>query len=489
MRQIFTILVILSLVFLSNCRKDDILTDSSVRLKFSTDTLTFDTVFTTIGSHTQKLMVYNPYGSIVKISSVSVAGGSTSVFTINVDGRVGPVVKDIEIGAKDSAYIWVQVLIDPNQNDAPIVVMDSIIFEVNGNVQNVQLEAWGQDVNLFQQTHLKTSAWSNNKPYLIRDTVFIDSSQTLTINEGVTLYFHRKGILVVDGTIIVKGTPDHHVVFRGDRLDYLNVSPPLPYDKVPGQWDGIWIRNASTGNVFQYADIRNAIIGLHVGTLGDEGTASVELANCKIENHSFAGVFGIDSKIKAYNCLIDNCGTFTFACVVGGEYEFYQCTLANYYSLADKASGYSLQLRNSLELILDNGKGSTDTFRFYDNLKKAFFGNCVITGSSEVEFIAVGDPDYQMNYFFDHCFIKGTKETIDISDPTKFQKTSVLNVFNPGFISVTEDNSNFELDSTSVYLRNKGSFTIADQYPLDYYQRSRISDDGPDLGLFEFIKK
>jgi hypothetical protein len=489
MRHSYFILVILCVAVFAGCRKDVILTDSSVRLKFSVDTLTFDTVFTTIGSRTEKLMVYNPYNSTVKITSVSIAGGSSSLFKINVDGQEGPVVKDIEIGAKDSAYIWVQVLIDPNKADAPMLIMDSIVFEVNGNIQSVKLEAWGQDVNLFQQVHLKTTTWSPGKPYLIKDTVYVDSAETLTIDAGVTLYFHRNGILVVDGTLLVNGTYDHHVIFRGDRLDKLDVSPPLSYDQVPGQWDGLWIRNGSSGNVFNYADIRNAIVGLHVGTLGEAGIASVELANCKIENHSYYGIFAIDAKIKAYNCLIDNCGVFTFACVVGGEYEFYHCTFANYYSLADKAAGYSVQLRNFVILTFPNDNGGTDTLKFFDVLRKAYFGNCIIAGSSEVEFGTLQYPGYQMDYVFDHCFIRGTKETIDISDPNKFQKTSVLNVFNPGFISVVEDKYNFQLDSINTYLRDKGSMDIANQYPLDYLQHSRISDDGPDLGLFERIQK
>jgi hypothetical protein len=483
------ILIILCITVFTSCRKDEILTDSSVRLKFSVDTLTFDTVFTTIGSRTEKLMVYNSYDSPVKITSVSIAGGSLSVFKINVDGQAGPVVKNIEIGAKDSAYIWVQVLIDPMKADAPMLVMDSIVFEINGNIQSVKLEAWGQDVNLLQQVHLKTTIWSVGKPYLIKDSVFVDSSETLTINEGVILYFHHNGVLVIDGTIKVLGTFDNHVVFRGDRLDKLDVSPPLSYDKIPGQWDGLWIRNGSSGNLFNYADIRNAVVGLHVGTLGDKGIASVELANCKIENHSYYGIFAIDAKIKAYNCLIDNCGYFTLAGVVGGEYEFYHCTFANYYSLADKAAGYSVQLRNFVILTFPNDNGGTDTLKFFDDLRKAYFGNCIIAGSSEVEFGALEYPGYLMNYQFDHCFIRGTKELIDISDPNKFQKTSVLDIFNPGFISVDEDKYNFQLDSINTYLRNKGSMDVANQFPLDYFQHSRISDDGPDLGLFERIQK
>ena len=50
--------IILS-ISLSSCKKDEVLTDSSVHLTFSEDTLMFDTVFVTAGSATQVFTVHN----------------------------------------------------------------------------------------------------------------------------------------------------------------------------------------------------------------------------------------------------------------------------------------------------------------------------------------------------------------------------------------------------------------------------------------------
>ena len=52
------IALIIGLV-ISSCRKDDYYTGSDVVLRFSVDTLTFDTVFTEVGSATRVLKVYN----------------------------------------------------------------------------------------------------------------------------------------------------------------------------------------------------------------------------------------------------------------------------------------------------------------------------------------------------------------------------------------------------------------------------------------------
>jgi hypothetical protein len=111
-KSLAILLLVTSIIFIC-CKKDQLLTDSSARLGFSVDTVLFDTVFTTFGSATKHFTVYNHNSGPVKISSVYVAGGSQSEFKVNIDGIKGPEAKDIEIQANDSAFVFVQVLIDP----------------------------------------------------------------------------------------------------------------------------------------------------------------------------------------------------------------------------------------------------------------------------------------------------------------------------------------------------------------------------------------
>ena len=47
-------------IIVQSCTNDSILDDPNARLEFSLDTLTFDTVFTAIGSTTRSFKVYNP---------------------------------------------------------------------------------------------------------------------------------------------------------------------------------------------------------------------------------------------------------------------------------------------------------------------------------------------------------------------------------------------------------------------------------------------
>ena len=54
-------LMVVMLTTISSCRKERVFTDGSAKLEFSTDTVVFDTVFSTIGSTYRRFTVRNPY--------------------------------------------------------------------------------------------------------------------------------------------------------------------------------------------------------------------------------------------------------------------------------------------------------------------------------------------------------------------------------------------------------------------------------------------
>ena len=102
---IFIITIVLSF---ASCKKPvNFSDDNSLKVAFSTDTITFDTVFTSLGSSTRHLMVYNNNDENLKISSIRLQNGNMSQFSINVDGVAGYDFSDIEIYAKDSIYIFI----------------------------------------------------------------------------------------------------------------------------------------------------------------------------------------------------------------------------------------------------------------------------------------------------------------------------------------------------------------------------------------------
>ena len=123
--NLFTIIFsTLFIVGLYSCNDELISSDPKYRLEFSTDTLTFDTVLTTLGSATSKIVLYNRNKVGLNISSIKIMSGSASVFKINVDGSKSATneFRNIEIRPNDSLYIFVAVTINPGSANSPIFI-------------------------------------------------------------------------------------------------------------------------------------------------------------------------------------------------------------------------------------------------------------------------------------------------------------------------------------------------------------------------------
>ena len=185
-------------------------TNPTYRLSFSTDTLAFDTIFSTIGSTTRQFMIYNKNSEPLSIESIMLASGESTGFRMNVDGRKGSSFNNVGILANDSMYVFVEVTVDPNGGNQPLLIQDSVLFTVNGIRQSVLLEAYGQDVNLYKGgvTITKDSILTANRPYLIYDSLVIAKGVSLNIEKGATFYMHDKASLIVHGSMNALGTLD-----------------------------------------------------------------------------------------------------------------------------------------------------------------------------------------------------------------------------------------------------------------------------------------
>ncbi len=136
-------LSLLILISLSACRKSNTYFEGTTNLRFSTDTLVFDTVFTTVGSITKRVKIYNDLDEDLQIDEIKLAGTANSPYRLNIDGLEGNVAKDVVLRSKDSLHIFVEVTIDPNDSNQPHIHTDSITFITNGKQQDVDLVAWG----------------------------------------------------------------------------------------------------------------------------------------------------------------------------------------------------------------------------------------------------------------------------------------------------------------------------------------------------------
>lgn len=478
-KKLLSFLFFVCIVFLIfSCQKETFSTSGNIKLKFAPDTVSFDTIFTTFGSTTQRLRIKNPSNHSINISRIYLAGGENSPFRLNINGVKSYEDRDVRISKGDSLYIFVEVTVDPTNQDNPMIVQDSIIFELNGNQQDVDLIAYGQDFHLFNGDVLNSQHWKNDKPYLIYNSVLVDSMATLTIDPGCRIYFHHESSLFVKGTLKVEGTYDEPVNFAGDRLEQY-------YDDKPGQWGavkilddkslyifgGIHFLTGSKDNRIDHAIIKNANKGIQVDSVGNSTNPVLILSNTIIKNMTLNCLDARTTRVKADNCIFANSGSYSVALRFGGKYEFDHCTVANYYN----------GTRQEPSLVINNYYKYNSIIYAFD-LEKAIFSNCIIYGEyggNGDEILLDGIPQSQFNYQFQNCLLK--------TDPTHAQETEFKNsIFNKDPRFVVEKNFDYAIDSLSP-ARNIGDLEIAKQFPLDLNNESRLADEGPDLGALEWV--
>ena len=376
MKPVLKILLLLigtsSLLVLSNCKKTQLLTDNSAKLAFSTVTVLFDTVFTTIGSTTKYFKIFNNNSGKLIISDIWLASGTQSQFRINVDGDAGVSFNEVEIEANDSLFVFVEVTVDPNNSNLPLVVEDSILFLTNGNEQRVLLNAWGQDAYFHVKEVISADdTWNNDKPHVIYNYCAVDSAITLTIPAGTKVHGHNSAtLLVYKGSLLVNGITGNPVEFSQDRTaDYLL----YPADSVAGQWRGIYFIEPLESSI-DFAEIKNAVIGVQIDTAGNGST--VNLNSVKIDNSLFAGILTQGANVSAVNCLFGNSSQYSAVISIGGSVNFDHCTFGNYWS----------GTRNSGLFAFSDYYESGSTIQ-HRPFTVANFTNSIIYGNNDNEFV------------------------------------------------------------------------------------------------------
>lgn len=484
---LFFVLVGLSILIFDSCFNQIIRTDSDTFLEFSKDTLAFDTVFTSLGSATRRMKVYNPYNDAVVIEKVMLENLADDFFRLNIDGLAANVHENVEIAGGDSIYIFAEVTVDPDMplSDSPFVVEDFIRFTINGNNQSVLLSAWGQNANYIPNSNNRGGqalltcdfgqvVFDDPKPYVIYGVLLIDSCE-LVIPAGTDVYVHggvvntdngayNDGIIVVleNGRITVNGTVDEPVVIQGDRLEQ-------EYDDLPGQWAGIIVNDLSRNSVFKNTIVKNSIFGVRVDSL-----AEARFEQCQFYNQISSGIVGFHAdEIYAENCLFYNAGGATVTLAYGGKFTLNYCTMASFDS-----GGSALAVSNfrCLEPTCLQG--------LLFNPVNLIMNNCVMIGDGQDEVIfndRSEEDDFE--YQLDHCIVQ-VDELLEVVDFANFFEncSNCLNVTVQDTVFNDVQAFDFRLDTMSVALDRAIPIMGVD---VDIIGRSRDSVM-PDPGCYEF---
>lgn len=460
----FALLLMLSAAFLqTSCIDDSFTTSPADVLTFSRDTVSFDTVFTDVGTPTARLVVHNHASKAVNISEIRFRNENSN-FQLNVDGMSGKVFHDIEIRGKDSIYVFIECFISPTATAEPYLVEDQLDFTTNGVRQEVQVEAWGQNVTRLHALTIDSDmTLTAERPYIIFDSLTVGRNARLTIEKGAKVLFHDKASLVVHGSLVAEGTPDAMIDLRGDRLD--NVLPDAPYDILANQWNGIRITRESFDNRLSHVNMRSTSVGIDIDSCGDLSRRKLLLVNSWLHNSGGNVLTSRHAWVDAYGvCFSEAAGAVVS--LTGGKHTMQQCTFANNYLFGAPYNA----------IVYLDGIKETENTPGGNPLMEASFENCIIYGMG----VPISPSDLTGSKVYLRYVLFGVKGEDD---------DNFLNCIwesDPLFLTRRSDyyfNYHVAPDSPAIGAGNPAFVTELSLYDMN--GNNRLSDGKPTLGAYQ----
>lgn len=454
---------------------DEYTVNTSQRLRFSNDTLNFDTLFATVPSTTRTLVLFNDDEKGMRVSSVRLEGGVDSPYRVNVDGEVlDGLLADLKIAGGDSVFVFAELTLPETSNNTYMSHDDALVFTLeNGVVQRVPLLSTALGAEIYDAPVIlaRDTVFAADRVRVFRRSLVVSKDVTLQIEPGATLYFHTGSGLDVYGTLLCNGDTAACVTLRGDRLDRL--FPYLPYDNTVGRWEGVTLHSSSHGNEIRFTDIHSGMYGIKADTTDVLIDASV------IHNVDGDALRLLSSKALVSNTQLSNAHG-NCAAVYGGDVRFVFVTMAQFYPWrADRGAALFLADR-----LLDIDAPATSMH----------FSSCLVTGYGDD--VLMGDfyDVASAPYMFSHCVLR----TPAVDDELHYKDILWELAKNDKDEEHLQGTHHFRLFDTDNFLYDfapvdssivRGVADAADvvAYPRD--MRSVLRADSVSAGCYEFVRE
>lgn len=468
-KRVLLLLPFLVVILLAGCKKELTFVEQG-ELDFSSDTIYFDTLFTTFASPSERLVVSNNSGNNVLISRIYLEKETASDFELIVDGLEMNDLAGLELRDGDSVIVFV----DYRSQLMDDFARDRIVFEIGDGRQEVDIEAFVMDAYFYQNDTLQNpgnyTEFGPDKPIVIDGCLWVPEGHTLKILAGTQLHFtpskdslfNLNSILKVFGTLVVEGAKGNEVVFQQTRFGER-------YEENPAQWRGIYFGANSRSNLLSHALVKNALIGIQVDFANNGPVPKLSMEYSEVRNMGAYALLGYGYSsgvtrpmIEAKNCLIHNSKEGNLLILGGGNYRFLNCTFVN----------YTMDFTRSSPQIIINNYDPDQAVAFEC---KTDFRNCIIWGTEEEEYAP--DSANLANIFdvtFNNCILR---TTLDV----KGSDNKVSQDFNyPLFEAPTESDA-----TERNYRLLSGSPAINAGQDLSVYGIFDDFDQNPRTGVYD----
>lgn len=411
-------------------------------LIFDQDTVKFDSIFTTLLTPSERLIVSNRENNALAVKRVWLENGDESEFMMIVDGIQGNDVSDLVIAKDDSMHIFVNLKSKEKDGYAE----EYINFQVGDEIQQVLVQAWIVDAyfltaRLQQQDDFlnldpgsfffrQDTTLTPDKPIIMDGPIFVPQGVTVNIEPGTEIFFtpYQFGVkdsngaptfgfyswLIVEGSLKAAGTAEEPILFTSSRLQ------DTLFKENPAQWRGIRFLPNSQDNILRHTVIKNALIGVEVDSVSITPSPKVLIQNTHIRNMGVHGIVGVgvapDAAIEnappsilMENSIVSSCKLHTVYILGGGKYDFFNSTFANF-----SIRRFS---RRTPQLRISNWF-SFDGISAVQIKSLTRFTNCIVWGSEEDEVVldTLQDAPYDM-LTFDHSIVRVSEDFEPFLDP------------------------------------------------------------------------
>lgn len=448
----YIILFFLAIICNQSCTPlEEQITDQNVVLRFSTDSLVFDTIFTDLKSVTKQLVVYNSSEKGINIDKIRLFGNAQASFSLVVNGQKANEVTDIFIRGKDSIRILASVNIPTNPAFInPFLITDSIEFVNNNISQKVIITAFGQNAKYYRgETISSNVVWDSTIAHFIFQTLTIAQGAELKILPGTKVYINDGQSLIINGNLMCEGDSNSRVAFRGRRLE-------SEYQNVPSQWNGIVISSTTSAINLAYTSIRNAAGAIFTDT-DEDINADITIKNCDFYNFNGDIIRYNGGKLKIQNSLFSNTSG---ACI-----NLKNCISVELYNNTF-ATGGTILKRNRENILLES---IADKIEILNNIIYGFSN----IGNNQSELNIKNTDEIKIN-------LKNNLIESNIASQTQ----DTHNIWNqyPKFRDFA--NYQFDLDSLSPAIDKAKTLT---QFNIDF--KGKLRPSKWDIGALERVRE